>query len=325
MCTAITFQTKDFYFGRTLDYEISFGEEVTVTPRNFPLTLREMGKLSHHYAIIGMACVAEKDPLYFDAVNEKGLCMAGLNFPGNAHYRKRVPGADNIASFELIPWILGQCSSVEEARIMLTRVNLTEEAYSDKLKPTDLHWLLADRSQAVVIEPMKEGLKVYDDPVGVLTNNPLFPQQLENLNQYMHLSAEEPENRFSTELNLQQDSRGMGAVGLPGDLSSRSRFVRAAFTKWNSLSGEREEESVGQFFHILDTVSQVNGCCRLGNGSCEKTMYTSCCNADKRIYYYTTYENRRITGISLEETDLEGEVLIRYPLARQEDIRMEKP
>lgn len=325
MCTAITYRTKDFYFGRTLDYDRNFGEEVTVTPRNFPLTFREKGTLAHHYAIIGMACVSGNDPLYFDAVNEKGLCMAGLNFPENAHYRKPVPGADNIASFEFIPWILCQCASVEEARILLTRVNVTEEAYSDELTPTDLHWILADRNQAVVIEPKKDGLKIYDNPVGILTNNPPFPQQLENLNQYMHLSAEEPENRFSKRLDLKPDSRGMGAVGLPGDLSSRSRFVRGAFTKWNSLSGDTEGESVGQFFHILETVSQTNGCCRLENGGCEKTMYTSCCNADKGIYYYTTYENRRITGISLFRENTEGDALIRYPLVREEDIRMENP
>lgn len=323
MCTAITYQTKDFYFGRTLDYDISFEEEVVITPRNYPFSFLEMDCLSSHYAIIGMAHVAQAYPLYFDAVNEKGLAMAGLNFLGNAHYRKSIPGADNVASFELVPWILGQCATVKEAEILLSRLNLTDAAFSDELSPTDLHWLLADRKGGLVLEPNRGGLRIYDNPAGVLTNNPPFPQQLENLNNYMHLSPEEPKNRFSQALDLKPYSRGMGALGLPGDLSSQSRFVRAAFTRWNSISGDTELESVGQFFHILETVSQTNGCCRLENGNCEKTLYTSCCNANQGIYYYTTYENRRIIGIRMHGENLDGENLIRYPLVRQEQIRME--
>ena len=115
MCTAITYQSNDFYFGRTLDYEHGYGEQVVITPRHFPLAFRKMGTLDRHYAIIGMACVAEGYPLYFDGINEKGLGMAGLNFVGNAHYRQPLSGRDNVAGFEFIPWILSQCASVKEA------------------------------------------------------------------------------------------------------------------------------------------------------------------------------------------------------------------
>ena len=106
MCTAATYKTADFYFGRTLDYEFSYGDEVTVTPRNYPLTFRHASAVSTHYAIIGMAHVAGDYPLYYDAFNEKGLCMAGLNFVGNASYQKPQEDHDNIAQFEFIPWIL---------------------------------------------------------------------------------------------------------------------------------------------------------------------------------------------------------------------------
>mgnify|MGYP000956754899 CR=1 FL=1 len=117
MCTAATYKTADFYFGRTLDYEFSYGDEVTVTPRNYPLTFRHASAVSTHYAIIGMAHVAGDYPLYYDAFNEKGLCMAGLNFVGNASYQKPQEDHDNIAQFEFIPWILSQCASVKEARV----------------------------------------------------------------------------------------------------------------------------------------------------------------------------------------------------------------
>lgn len=323
MCTAITFPAPDFYFGRTLDYERSFGEEVTITPRSFPLHFREKDTLKHHYAIIGMASVQDGYPLYYDAVNEEGLAIAGLNFVGYADYKPSVPGKDNIAHFELIPWLLGQCASVTEARNLLSRVNITDTPFSETVPPARLHWIMADRQQAITLESVKDGIRIYDNPAGVLTNNPPFDEQMFQLNNYMHLSPEPPRNRFSGKLPLQPYSRGMGALGLPGDLSSQSRFVRAAFTKLNALSGTSEAENVGQFFHILDTVSQTKGCCHLGGGEYEATMYTACCNASKGIYYYTTYENRRITAVDMRRELLDGSDLSRHRLIREEDIRMQ--
>ena len=319
MCTAITFSQKDFYFGRTLDLERSFGEDVVITPRNYPLPFRQEGPLEQHYAIIGMAHVAEGYPLYYDAVNEKGLCMAGLNFPGFAKYHSHREGKDNVASFEFIPWILGRCGSMEDVRQLLPRLQLTANSFSPELPATQLHWIIADREACITVESLADGIRVYANPVGVLTNNPPFDDQLFQLCNYMHLSADPPHNHFSRDLDLKPYSRGMGAMGLPGDLSSQSRFVRAVFTKCNSLCPE--EENISQFFHILDTVHQTRGCCRLEDGTCEITQYISCCNADKGIYYYTTYGNRRISAVDLHGENLEGEELLRFPLVRGEDIR----
>ncbi len=312
MCTAITYKTRDFYFGRTLDYEHSFGEEVTFLPRNFPLPFRHGKTLQSPLAILGMALVSEEYPLYFDGFNEKGLCMAGLNFVGFAHYEKPVEGKDNIAQFELIPWILGQCATVAQAKKLLQNLNITDTAFSPALPPAQLHWIIADREESITVEAVREGLRVYQNPVGVLTNNPEFDDQLFNLRNYMHLSPKPPENRFSPGLDLKPYSRGMGAMGLPGDLSSPSRFVRAVFVKGNSVSGEGEAESVGQFFHILGAVEQVRGCCLTENGQYEYTQYTSCCNATRGIYYYTTYEDRQIVGVEMFGEDLEGSRLKRY-------------
>lgn len=323
MCTAVTYHTKDFYFGRTLDYDHSYSEEVTITPRNFPLPFREMGTRETHFAMIGMAHVVEDYPLYFDAVNEKGLAMAGLNFVGYAHYRESAPGRDNIASFELIPWILSQCASVQEARGLLDRINLTNAAFSESLPPAELHWLLADHQESITLESVMEGLRIYDNPPGVLTNNPPFDEQLFQLNNFMHLSPNPPRNRFSDQIDLQPYSRGMGALGLPGDLSSQSRFVRAAFTKLNAVSGATEAESVSQFFHILGSVSQTRGCCHIGDGKYEITLYTSCCNTDKGIYYYTTYDNHQITAVNMHRENLDTVSLIRYPLVQGEQIHLQ--
>ena len=323
MCTAITYQTKDFYFGRTLDYEHSFGEEITVTPRNFPLSFRSMPCMNSHYAIIGMARTEDGYPLYFDAVNEKGLGMAGLNFVGNAHYGLPAEGKDNIAHFEFIPWILAQCATVQEAQVLLERIQLTNQAFSEQLPVAQLHWILADSKEAIVIEAVKEGLRIHPNPAGVLTNNPPFDEQMLQLTNYMHLSPNPPENHFSPLIPLQPYSRGMGALGLPGDLSSQSRFVRAAFTKLNSVSGFSEAESVTQFFHILSTVCQTRGCCYVGNDQYEITRYTSCCNADKGIYYYTTYDNQQISAVDMHLEDLNGTSLVRYPLVQEQQIRLQ--
>lgn len=323
MCTAATYRTHDFYFGRTLDYEFSYGEEVTAAPRNYPFRFRTGETLEAHYAMIGMAHVADGYPLYYDAVNEKGLGMAGLNFVGNAVYHEAHPERDNVDTFEFIPWILGHCATVEEARAQLGRLNLTGGAFNAALPAAQLHWIIADKNGAIVVESVKEGLRVYDNPAGVLANNPPFDAQMFNLNNYRALSPRQPQNNFSSQLDLALYSRGMGGLGLPGDLSSQSRFVRAAFVRLNSVSGDSEEESVSQFFHILNSVDQQRGCCELEPGVYEYTIYTSCCNADRGIYYYTTYNNHQISAVDLRRTDLDGTDLIRYPLVTGEQIRFQ--
>lgn len=323
MCTAISYKTDNLYFGRTLDYEHTFGESIVITPRNFALQFADVGSMSKHYAVIGMAHVSENYPLYYDALNEKGLCIAGLNFVGNAHYREKTQYKDNIAVYELIPWLLSQCTSVSEAKERLKKINITNRTFSPELPKAELHWLIADKNECITLESTKDGVFIYDNPVGVLTNNPPFPEQLFNLNNYMHLSPKPPENHFSKSLDLTPYSRGMGALGLPGDLSSGSRFVRAAFAKLNSVPFSHENASVSQFFHILDGVSHTRGCCDVGNENFEITQYTSCCDAENSIYYYTTYQNRQISAVNMQHENLNGADLIFYPLIQNEQIYMQ--
>ena len=323
MCTAATYKTKDFYFGRTLDYEFSYGDQIAITPRNYPLHFRHAGDMENHYAIIGIAHVAGDYPLYYDAINEKGVGMAGLNFVGNAVYANVQSGVDNIAQFEFIPWILSQCSSVVEVRKLLGQINIVKTPFSEQFPLAQLHWIISDEKESITVESMADGMHIYDNPVGVLTNNPPFPQQMFQLNNYMHLSPKQPENNFSNGIELNAYSRGMGALGLPGDLSSSSRFVRVAFTKVNAFSGESEKESVSQFFHILGSVDQQRGCCEVSDGKYEITLYTSCCNATKGIYYYNTYENHQISAVDMHREDLESQKLICYPVIQGEKINFQ--
>lgn len=322
MCTAITFKTKDHYFGRNLDLDYSYQEAVTITPRSYPLRFRNLPDMLRHYAMVGVATVADGYPLYYEATNEFGLSMAGLNFPGNAVYYAKDTQRDNVAPFEFIPWILGQCKTIQEVQGLLSRINIVACPFSESFPLSPLHWIITDSDQAITVETMAEGMRVFENPVGVLTNNPPFEFHMHRLNDFMNLTSDEPENRFSSELSLLPYSRGMGALGLPGDLSSSSRFVRAAFTKMNSWCDEGEEASVSQFFHILNAVAQQQGCVKV-HGAYEKTVYSSCCNTDKGIFYYTTYGNSRITAVDMRREKLDGDKVVAYPLRNRLDLLWE--
>lgn len=319
MCTAISFQSKDHYFGRTLDVECSYGEKILITPRKFPFNFKLEKSVENHYAIIGIGVVADGYPLYFDATNEKGLSMAGLNFPETANYEEPVDNKHNIGVFELIPWILSNCESVDEAKDLLQKTNVVAMDFNEEYRSTPLHWMISDCDYSITVECVDEGLKIYYNPVHVLTNNPEFPMQMFNLNNYMSLTREEPETRFAEGFDFYKYSRGMGTLGMPGDLSSMSRFVRAAFTRLNSVCGKTESESISQFFHILDSVSQTRGCVRVED-TFEITAYSSCCNTDKGIYYYKTYENSQISAVDLHRENLDRNGLIIYNLVSEQQI-----
>jgi len=320
MCTAATMQSKDFYFGRNFDLDYSYHEEIAITPRNYPFAFRHVPKIHSHYALIGMAYIVDGYPLYYEATNEAGLSMAGLNFPGLAEYKPFVEGKDNIAPFEFIPWILCQCATAAQAKERLARMNLLAENFNSELPASPLHWMISARDGSITVESVKGGLQVYDNTIGVLTNSPSFEYHTTNLVNYMNLSAEPPVNRFSDKIQLDPHSRGIGAVGLPGDLSSVSRFIKAAFTKLNSRCGESEEECVSQFFHILHSVEQQRGCVRMDDEKFEITIYSCCCNVDKGIYYYTSYENSQVTAVEMYKENLEGRMLVAYPLLRKQQI-----
>ena len=318
MCTAISYIGKSHYFGRNLDYFHSFGEKIVITPRSFSLKFRKTTSQKKHYAIIGMAHVENNYPLYYDAVNEKGLCMAGLLFSGYAHYHSVKPRYDNISPFEFIPWVLSQCSDLHEAKKLLKEINLVDIPFSDTLGLSPLHWIISDESGSITVESVEKGLLVYDNTARVLTNAPDFPMHLFNLNNYISLSPQNPKNTFSKNLPLKSYGFGMGAIGLPGDFSSMSRFVKASFVLSNSACKKNESDCVNHFFRLLDTVAMPEGAVIGGNGELQKTLYSCCINAERGIYYYTTYSDRTIKSVSID-TDDSIDTLICTPLAKEQN------
>lgn len=309
MCTAISFKTKDHYFGRTLDLDYHYNESVVITPRNYPFTFRNSKELENHLAIIGIATVIDDYPFYYEATNEKGLSIAGLNFPHNAHYFLVSDNKENFAPFELIPWMLGQFTSVDEVKENLNKINIADINFNESFKNSPLHWLIADRDKSITVECVEEGLKIYDNPLGVLTNNPPFDLQLKIYKSTIGTLGKE-------EADPKINSKGLDAFGLPGDLSSPSRFAKVAFAKEKSVCCETEEESVTQFFHILGTVNTPRGFIK----DDYMTVYTSCCNTDKGIYYYTTYGNSQISAVDMNKESLDSDTLISYPLVTSQQI-----
>jgi len=320
MCTAISFSNGSHYFGRNLDLEYSYNETVTITPRSYPFQFRCGRRLDTHFALIGMAYICDDYPLYYDATNEKGLSMAGLNFPGNAIYMQPESETLFLGPFEIIPWMLGVCTTVAEVKEHLEKLVIADVSFSKELPASPLHWIAADQEECITIEAVADGVKVYDNPVGVLTNNPTFDYHMLHLTQYLNLTSEVAQNRFSGDLDLKPFSKGMGGIGLPGDLSSPSRFVRAAFTMCNSRCDATENENVSQFFHVLGSVEQQRGCAQVHDELYEITRYTSCCNTEKGIYYYRTYSNSQISAVCLHHAELNAENLYSYPLITEQQI-----
>ena len=321
MCTSIGMKTADFYFGRNMDLEYEFGEHVVITPRNYPFNFRKAGEMKCHYAIIGMASVVENYPLYADAGNEYGLCMAGLNFPDNAYYPSEESSVKyNVSPFEIIPFVLGKCKNVEEARKLLLNTQLVDIPFSKDIPVATLHWHIADKNSSIVLESTKDGMKIYDDPVNVLTNNPTFDFHITNLAHYQNLTVGFPENCLSKYDEIQSFGKGLGSFGLPGDFSPTSRFVKSAYLLMNSVCAEDEESSVSQFFHLLDSVAVVRGSIDLQNKLSYCTTYSSCINADKGIYYYKTYSNNSLTAVNMNNENLDDCCLKEFQLAKSQAV-----
>lgn len=303
--------------------EFPYGEQIVVVPRKFPLKFKKSDNIYEHFAFIGVANVIDGTPLFFDGVNEKGLCIAALNFPGFAFYHPVKEGRLNLAPFEVIPRILGACKNVEEARLTLAEANICDVNFSEKVKNTPLHFMISDGTRSLVVESVEEGLKLYDNPTGTLTNSPPFPMQLFKLNDYMALTREPPENKFSDGLKLMRYSRGMGAMGLPGDFSSSSRFIRAVFIRENSVCSSDAREALMQAFHILAGAEQQRGCVHLGEGKYELTAYSACCDAAQGVYYYKTYFSTSVCAVDMRRENLDSGEIAVYPMLVSGDIKMQ--
>lgn len=328
MCTGLTLETKEglHLFGRNMDIEYSFNQSIIFIPRNFKCSNIETNKeLTTKYAILGMGTIFNEYPTFADGMNEKGLGCAGLNFPIYASYsEKPIEGKNNIPVYDFLLWILANFSSLEEVKNALKNTNIVDIPINKNTPNTTLHWIISDSTgKSIVVEQTKEKLNVFDNNVGVLTNSPTFDWHITNLNQYVSMNYNQIPNLELREQSLTALGQGTGLVGLPGDFTPASRFIRAAFLRDALLKNDKNSINLIDFFHILNNVAMVRGSIRTLAEKSDITQYTSCMCLEKGIYYYNTYENNQINAIDMNKEDLDGNQIKIYSYKTDLSINFE--
>lgn len=281
MCTALKYKQ---IMGRNFDYEVSYGEEIVQIPRN---------KYDNIYSIIGI-CTMYTDsngvyPLLYDGMNEHGLCMAGLAFVGNAYYVKsdktlKDENKRGIKVYNIIMEVLGQCKSVEEVKDLIAKSLIVDKQIAPNMPNSDLHWLVCDKDNCIVIEQTKDGLDWYDAETEVLTNNPIYPKQLA-----MYTSNKGLIGKF----NSSPDTRGNETNGLNGSYTSSGRFQRVSYLKEKLESSDNDFNDVSQAFHLLSSIEQVYGATPV-NDKFEYTIYSIVYDIEHLCVYIKTYDDLNI-------------------------------
>ncbi|RLP07639.1 choloylglycine hydrolase [Propionibacterium australiense] len=304
MCTGIRFTDSagNMYFGRNLDWSTSYGERVVITPKGFPVRWAFLDDAPAAHAVIGMGIVFEDHPLYFDCGNDAGLAVAGLNFPGYAHYEDGpADGRTNVAAYEFPLWVASTFSTVDEVEAALSGTAIVGRPVSEELGVSLLHWIIGDGRRSIVVEYMADGMHVHQDTVDTLANQPTFDWHLENLRSFITATGDLPQPAHWRDAELVPFGSGAGMRGIPGDYYSPSRFVKAAFLNAHYPTKDTETENVARLFHTLGNVSMVDGAALMANGAYERTLYTGCFSARTGTYYYSTYDDPALRRVRLAD------------------------
>ena len=314
MCTGVRFSNDkgNMFFGRNLDWSEGYGQKVVITPRDFVYKSAFVGELTPKQgAIIGMAIVEENVPLYFDCCNEAGLGIAGLNFPGYAKYESDIVfDKTNVAAYEFPLYVVMNFATVEEAKKALSKVAIVAKPLNEKFPVSELHFIIGDGKQSIVVEYTERGLEIFDNPVDVLTNQPGYDWHKENLRNYLNLFPQMPKEVKWGEAKMKAFGSGSLLRGLPGDYYSPSRFIRVAYLNTHYPMKTTEEENVSRLFHTLAGVAMIDGAAEMADGKCEITVYTGGYSAATKTYYYNTYEDPAIKAVKMEDHEINGSELI---------------
>ncbi len=312
MCTAMRFNDDkgNVFFGRNYDWTCSFGEAPIFTPLNYTAESPFGAVGPMKYAVLGTGIVYEGYPLYFDASNTEGLSIANLNFAQYCVYEDEPQEAkNNVCVFEFPLWVTSQFKSVDEVEAALENIALVNRSISDDLPVSALHWMIADQRRSIVVECTKRGLEVFENDVDVLTNQPGYEWHRDNLRNYMCLSPEYPQRSAWAKADMVPFGVGAGNDGLPGGCGAAARFVRAAYYNACHPVCESEMQNVSRMLHSLSGVMMIDGATKVSDGTCEKTLYSSCFSSATGTYYYHTYDNINIRSTSFDEYDLKSDTV----------------
>ena len=308
MCTGVRFSDDkgNMYAGRNLDWECGYGEKVSITPRNFKRAYA-FEPADTGYATIGTCIVVEDTPLYFDCGNEKGLYVAGLNFPGYAQYEKdQVAGKTNIAAYEFPLWVASKFATVDEAEAALANVAIVGKPINEKFPVSLLHFFICDGSRSIVVEYMADGMHIHHDDVDVLTNQPTFDWQMEHLRSYLSLSPQFVPSVKWGKAELAPYGSGGQVTGMPGSTYSPDRFVRVAYYNTHYPVQTGEAANITRLYRTLGSVEQILGGALMEDGTSEYTIYTGGFSAASKTYYLSLYEDPSIKSYPMDAIDLDG-------------------
>ena len=314
MCTGVRVSDNDgnMYFGRNLDWTEGYGEKVVLTPKNYHYQSAFLGEQTpKNGAIIGMAIVVENTPLYFDCANEAGLAIAGLNFPGYAHYENdAVDDKTNVAAYEFPLWVAMNFASVDEVEEALKNAAIVAKPINEQFPVSELHFIIGDKDRSIVVEYTEKGMEIFHNDVDILTNQPGYAWHQENLRNYMNLEPKRPEEVKWGKQKLVPFGSGSMMRGIPGDYYSPSRFVRVAYLNTHYPTKDSEDENVMRLFHTLTGVAMIDGAAAMDGENYEKTIYTGGYSTASKTYYYNTYDNPSVMHVSMGDYDLDTADLI---------------
>ena len=308
MCCAISLNLNNNpFFIRTLDLDYSFGKRLIISPREISLSFKLRGEYAMKYAFWGIGDILSDFPLLAEGVNEEGLSIGGLHFPTMIGYKKR-GSKKGLAPFEIIPFLLGNFKTATEACNFLSHIDIVDISFNEEIKNTPLHFHIADKENVFAVEIINKKVEVEKNPFRVLTNSPPFSYHKYNMARYLHLSENEPKEKDDALLY----SNGLSATGLPGDFSSPSRFIRAAWLRATS----RCEYGMERYsaLQLGEALSIPTGSVIKRDNRLHFTRYFSIYDISARCVIIKKYDRISPSVIEIKKESLEFDSLISYAI-----------
>jgi choloylglycine hydrolase len=330
-CTGVTLKAKDgaVVYGRTMEWgSFDLNTQVVVVPRGYEFTAHTPDKKPGvtwvgKYGFVGLDGLDVE--VYLDGMNEKGLAVGGFYHPGFAEYQKYDPAkaSECMGPGDVIAYLLSTCATVDEAKAAIAKVRVTAVVAKVIGMAPPAHYLVTEPGgKAAVVEYHKGELRLFDAPLGVITNAPTYDWHEINLRNYLNLSAVALPSKKIDEMNFAPLGGGSGMIGLPGDFTPPSRFVRAVAFAKSARPTPTGEETVYELFRILDNFNVPLGAAE-GEGDAKtkgmrsSTIWTSVWDTKNTVLYYHTQNNRRVRRVDLKKLDFAAKERTRFPLDKE--------
>jgi choloylglycine hydrolase len=330
-CTGITIKPEDgsIIFARTLEFALDLHSNIIVVPRGREYVGTAPGdkpglRWKTQYGIVGAN--AFDLPVTIDGLNEKGLSVGLFYFPGFAKYQviNALDLNKALAPWELGVFLLGTCSNVNEAVAAAKNVRVGDTVQKDMGFVPGVHFIVTDATgSSVVLEYISGELKIHANPLGVMTNSPTFDWHMTNLSNYVTMNAKNVEKIDLGGKEIKGLGQGSGMLGLPGDFTPPSRFVRAVAFSKSALPVATAKEGVLQAFHILNQFDIPRGAARgteHGKEVADYTQWTTAADLKNLRYYFRTYDNSRIRSVDLKAVNLDAKALKTISMKGEEQI-----